>query len=104
MPKSTGTTTKPVKFERGPKYHSLDPVGQLIGPPNEAPVEINGVATYAPIDLGKQITTIVHSFIRQLQLEVDDLNEVIWVDGTGSFMVPYSGYMEVNLQIPQFPQ
>ena len=54
--------------------------------------------------MGAQITTIAHSFIRQLQLEIHDLNEMIWVVVTGGFMVPYSGYVEVNLWIPQFPQ
>ena len=100
---STGTNSKPVRFDRGPKYHNLDPVVSLIGPPNEAWVEVKSVATYAPIDTGVQITTIAHSFIRQLQLEVHDLNEVIQVEGAEAFMVPYSGYIEVNLWILQFP-
>ena len=50
---------------------------QLIGPPNEARVEVNGVSTYAFFDMGVQITMITHSFIRQLQLEIHDLNKVI---------------------------
>ena len=54
--------------------------------------------------MGAQITTIAYIFARQLQLEVHDLNEVIQVEGTGGFRVPYSRYVEVNLQIPQFPQ
>ena len=56
------------------------------------------------IDMGVQTTTIAHNFIRQLQLEVHYLNEVIQVEGTMGFMVPYLGYVEVNLQIPQLPQ
>ena len=75
----------------------------MIGPPNEAWVDVNSVATYALIDMGVKIATIVHSSVRQLQL-VHNLNEVIWVEGTGDFIVPYLGYAEVNLQIPQFPQ
>ena len=67
-------------------------------------MEVNSVTNYTLIDMGTQITIIVHSFIRQLQLEVRDLNEVIQVEGTGGFVVPYLGYIEVNLQIPQFPQ
>ena len=67
-------------------------------------MEVNRVATYALIDMGPQITTIVYHFIRQLQVEVHDLKKVIRVEGTGGFTVPYLGYIEVNLQIPQFPQ
>ena len=59
-------------------------------------MEVNGVTTYAVIDLGTQITTITYSFARQLQLEVHDLNEVIQVKGTGLH--------SANLWIPQFPQ
>ena len=100
---STGTASEPVKFERGPKYHNPDPVTQLIGCHNEAWVEVNGVSTHTLIDRGGQMTTMAHGFIRQLQLEVHNLNEVIWVEGTGDFTVPYSVYLEVNLWIPQFP-
>ena len=65
---------------------------------------VNGVATYTLIDMGVQITTIVYSFVRQLQLEIHDLNEVIWVERTKGFTAQYLGYVEVNLQILQFPQ
>ena len=43
---------------------------------------------------GAQITITAHSFIRQLELEVHDLNEVIQVEGTGAFSGPYSGNIE----------
>ena len=89
---------------RTPECHNPDPVVQLIGPPNKVQVEVNGVTTYALIDARVQITTIVYSFVRQLQLEIHDLNEVIRVEEAGGFTVPYSGYFEVNLRIPQFPQ
>ena len=52
------------------------------------------------IDMGAQIITIAHSFIRQLQLEVHDLNEVIWVEG---FTVPYLGYVELICGSHSFP-
>ena len=59
---------------------------QLIGPPNEAKVEVKGVATCTLIDIGAQITMITCSFVRQLQLNVHDFNEVIQVDGTGGML------------------
>ena len=46
------------KSVRAPKYHNPDLVTQLIGPPNEARVEVNSVATYTIIDKGTQITMI----------------------------------------------
>ena len=42
---SARSTGKPVRFDRAPKYHHPDPVVWLIDPPNEAQVEVNGVAT-----------------------------------------------------------
>ena len=67
-------------------------------------MEVNVVTTYALIDVGVQISPIVYSFVRQLQLEVHALNDTIWVEGTGGSTVPYLGYIAVHLQIPQFPQ
>ena len=32
---------------------------------------------------GTQITMIVYSYVRQLQLKIHDLNEIIWVEVTG---------------------
>ena len=80
-PQPTVNASKPIKYERGPKYHNPDPLAQLIGP-NEAWVEVNCVATYAVIDTSAQITTITYSFVTQLQLEVQDLNQVICLEGT----------------------
>ena len=40
---------KPVRFNRAPKYHNLDPVLQLICPHMRPRVEANGVSTYALI-------------------------------------------------------
>ena len=50
-------------------------------------MEVIGVTTSDLIDMGAQITMIVYSFVRQLQLEIHGLNEVILVEGTGGFMV-----------------
>ena len=36
---------------------------------------------------GYKKTTIAYSFARQLQLEVQDVNEVIWSKGMGGFRV-----------------
>ena len=72
-----------MKFLKGPEHHNPDPVDHFIGPHDEAQVEVNGVPTYALIDMGPQITTIAYSFARQLQLEVHDLNEVIYVERMG---------------------
>ena len=51
---------------RAPKYHNLEPATQLIGPPNEARLEVNGVTIYIIIDTGAQITIGAYSFVRQL--------------------------------------
>ena len=108
-PSPQRTTACPIsqfhwQTSESPEYNNPDPVVQLIGPPNEAKVEVNGVATYTLIDIGSQITMITCSFVRQLQLNVHDFNEVTQVDGTWGLTVPYLGYVEINLRIPQFPQ
>ena len=52
------------KSVKAPKYHNLDPTVLLIGPPNKAWVQVNGVTTYTLTDMGVQITTIAYSFVR----------------------------------------
>ena len=32
------------------------------------------------------------------------MDKFLYLEGTGEFSVPYSGYIEVNVKIPQFSQ
>ena len=85
----------------GPQYHNPDPLVRLIGTPNESRVEVEGVPITALIDSGANLSAITKSFAEELQLEVKGLQTILDIEPTGGGRVPYHGYVECRLNIPQ---
>ena len=83
------------------RYYNADPLFQLIGEPNESTVEIDGVPLTALIDSGAQISTITEKMVKTLGLQLNTLERFLDIEGTGGIQVPYKGYVEVELQIPE---
>ena len=84
-----------------PEYHNPDPLVRLIGPANEGKVEIERVKTTALIDTGACMSAITKSFAEALELELKSLDSVLDIEGTGGGKVPYHGYVECRLNLPQ---
>ena len=85
----------------GPQYHNPDPLVRLIGTPNESRVEVEGVPITALIDSGANLSAITKSFAEELQLEIKGLKTILDIEPTGGGRVPYHGYVECRLKIPQ---
>ena len=85
----------------GPQYHNPDPLVRLIGTPNESWVEVEGVPITALIDSGANLSAITKSFAEELQLEIKGLQTILDIEPTGGGQVPYHGYVECKLKIPQ---
>ena len=85
----------------GPQYHNPDPLVRLIGTPNESRVEVEGVPITALIDSGANLSAITKSFAKELQLEIKGLQTILDIEPTGGGQVPYHGYVECKLKIPQ---
>ena len=85
----------------GPQYHNPDPLVRLIGTPNESRVEIEGVPITALIDSGANLSAITKSFAEELQLDIKGLQTILDIEPTGGGRVPYHGYVECKLSIPQ---
>ena len=47
------------------------------------------------------MSAITQSFVKELQLEVKKLDKLLDIEGTGGSLVPYYGYVELRLKIPQ---
>ena len=77
---------------------------QLIGATNEADLRIDGHLTTALIDSGAQISAMTEKFAKKLRLKVHKLQQLLSIEGTGGSNIPYKGYVEVLLQIPQMPE
>ena len=84
-----------------PEYHNPDPLVRLIGPANEGKVKIEGVETTALIDTGACMSAITKSFAEALELDFKSLDTILDIEGTGGGKVPYHGYVECRLNLPQ---
>ena len=85
-----------------PEYHNPDPLVQFIGPANEGKVEIEVVKTTALIDTGACMSAMTKSFAEALELELKSLELNIRYRGNmGGGKVPYHGYVECRLNLPQ---
>ena len=81
-------------------YHNPDPLYQLIGEPNETSIIAENQRVKGLIDSGAQISSISDKFAKLSNLEVKKLETLLDLEPTGGGQVPYDGYVEVRLQIP----
>ena len=84
-----------------PKYHNPDPLVRLIGEANKAPAVVEGVPITSLVDSGACMSAMVKSFAEELQLEIKPLKTILDIEGMGGGVVPYHGYVECCLQLPQ---
>ena len=73
-----------------------------MGQPNETQLIINGIPCQGLVDTGSQVTTISEYFVKQYlpDVEVFPLNDLIQVTGAADTVVPYHGFVEVDITIP----
>ena len=76
-----------------------DPVVQLVGHANEAPVVVDGHEVTAIVDLGAQVSNISAQLCKGLGLKIQPLGQLLELEGTGGAAIPYLRFVEVNLQI-----
>ena len=82
------------------KYHNPDPLLRLIGLANEAKIIVEGQEFPALIDSGAQLSTMSESLVQALKLPFHKLNTLIEADVSGGGTIPYVGYVEAKLKIP----
>ena len=76
-----------------------DPIAQLVGHANKAPVVMDGHEVAALFDLGAQVLNISAQLCKDLGLEIQPLGQLLELEGTGGAAIPYLRFVEVNLQI-----
>ena len=81
-------------------YHNPDPLYRLIGEPNETSIIVENQKVKGLINSGAQISSISDKFAKLLNLEVKKLEMLLDLEPTGGGQVPYDGYVEVRLEIP----
>ena len=80
-------------------YHNPDPLGQLVGEVNEYKVIMEGQETKALLDSGSQRSAISWAWVKKLKPK--QLQSILQIEGSGGLEVPYLGYVEVCLGIPE---
>ena len=76
-----------------------DPVAQLVGCANKAPVVMDGCEVASLVDFGAQVSNISAQLCKELGLEIQTLGRLLELEGTGGAAIPYLRFVEVNLQI-----
>ena len=76
-----------------------DPVAQLVGHANKAPVVMDGHEVTALVDSGAQVSNINAKLCKELGLKIQPLGWLLELEGTGGAAIPYLRFVEVNLPI-----
>ena len=107
-PEPPCTDSEPAKLNSAPEgkgqYHNPYPMVRLIGKINETKVCIDDVECLALVDSGAQMSTINLWLAKKLDLPIKHCNDFLELEATGRGDIPYYGYVEVNLKIPEIPE
>ena len=82
-------------------YHNPDPLFWLVGEANESTVMVEGQGARALLDSGSQLSAISLNWVRKLKLKPQQLQSILQIEGSGGLEVPYLGYVEACLKIPE---
>ena len=94
------STVKQDKIALKELYHNPDPLVRLIGEANETDIVIENEKVKGLIDLGVQVSSISDTFASKLGLEIKQLDTLLDLEPTGGGQVPYDGYVELCMQVP----
>ena len=82
-------------------YLNPDPLVWLIGEANETDIKLEGQSFKALVDSGSMLSQITNSLAKALKLPIKQLQTLIPMEGSGGITVPYLGYVEATLDIPE---
>ena len=75
---------------------------KLIGHEITADITVEGTIVKAYLDSGSQVSTISEQLVKELQLSVHPLEELLQVKGAGGVDVPYIGMTEAEMQAAEW--
>ena len=85
--------------ERLTQEHN-NPWTKLIGRVNEEQIMINGHPLTALLDTGSQVTHISETFCHANNFQINPLDKLVEIEGTGGDLIKYIGYIEATLILP----
>ena len=84
----------------GSEYYNPNPWVRILGRANETEIEIDGNISKALIDSGTMISKMSKGYCDELRYEIQPLDRLVPIEGSGGVDIPYLGYVEVRMQIP----
>ena len=79
------------------------PICNLVGQANEGVVILGGEKCLALVDSGSMITSVGEDFYTKHledRFPLQELNNIVKVEGAGGHLLEYRGYIEVDVQVP----
>ena len=74
---------------------------RLVGEANESIVIVEGQEARALLDSGSQLSAISLEWVKKLKLKPQQLWSILQIEGSVWLEVPYLGYVEACLKIPE---
>ena len=88
-------------------YYGPDPLVCLLGHVQEIRLVVEGVETTVLVDTGSQISALTEGFCTEKGLKILPLRNllrgILCLEGRRGISIPYKGYVEANLIIPDLP-
>ena len=84
----------------GPEYYNPSPWVRILHRTNESEIKIDGKLSKALIDRGAMISMKSKGYCAEHGYEIQPLDWVVPIEGSGGADAPYLGYVEVRMQIP----
>ena len=87
---------KPTGVQDEPEYYNPNPWARILGRANETDVEIDLIISKALIDSGAMILMMSKDNCYEHGYEIQPLDHLVPIEGSGGANVPYLGYVEVK--------
>ena len=84
----------------GLEYYNPNPWARILGRANETEIKIDGIISKALIDNGAMILMMSKGYCDEHGYEIQPLDHLVPIEGSGGADVPYLGYVEVRMCIP----
>ena len=83
----------------GPEYYNPNPWARILGRANETEIEIDRKINKVLIDSGAMILMMSMGYFDENGYEIQPLDKLVPIEGSGGADVPYLGYAEVRMCI-----
>ena len=89
-----------VGVSNGLEYYNPNPWARILGRANETKIKLDGIISKVLIDSSAMILMMSKGYCDEHGYEIQPLDYLVPIEGSGGADVPYLGYVEVRMCIP----